>query len=114
MIRSVIYLMLCLVATLLTPIPLTAQDVPDQGDDEAAVRKVGAEYVETFNKRDAKTLASYWSPEAVYVNRISGEQVVGREAITAQFKSLFDTATNLNLAVNVALHRVCRRIHLSR
>ena len=61
----------------------------------------GTEYVEAFNKRDARTLASYWSPEAVYVNRISGEQVVGREAIAAQFKSLFDSATNLKLAVNV-------------
>ena len=35
------------------------------------------------------------------MNRISGEQVVGREAIAAQFKSLFDTAANLKLAVNV-------------
>ena len=101
MIRSKIYLKLCLVVTLLTPVSLMGQDAPQQAEDEAAIRKVGAEYVEAFNKRDAKTLASYWSPEAVYVNRISGEQVVGREAIAAQFKSLFDTATNLTLAIIV-------------
>ena len=101
MIRSVIYLKLCLVATLLTPVLLRGQDARDQADDEAAVRRTGTEYVETFNKRDARALASYWSPDAVYVNRISGEQVVGRDAIAAQFKSLFDTATNLKLAINV-------------
>ena len=101
MIRSEIYLKLCLIVTLLTPGLLMGQDAPQQTEDEAAIRKVVAEYVEAFNKRDAETLASYWSPEAVYVNRISGEQVVGREAIAAQFKSLFDSATNLKLAIDV-------------
>lgn len=101
MVRSVTYLKLCLAATLMTPVLLMAQDAPNQTDDEAAVRKAGTEYVEAFNKRDATTLASYWSPDAVYVTRVSGEQVVGREAIAAQFKSLFDTATNLKLAINV-------------
>ena len=98
--RSAICLTLCLIVTLLTPGLLIGQDAPDQADNEAAVRKAGTAYVEAFNQRDAKTLANYWSPEAVYVNRSSGEQVVGREAIAAQFKSLFDTATNVTLAVD--------------
>lgn len=101
MIPSMTYLKVGLAAVLLTPVLLTAQDVPDQAGDEAAVRKAGTDYVEAFNKRDAEALASYWSPEAVYVNRISGERVVGREAIASQFKSLFETAANLKLAVDV-------------
>ena len=101
MIRSVTYLKSCLAVILLTPVLLTAQDAPSLSEDEATVRKAGTDYVDAFNKRDAETLASYWSPEAVYSNRISGEQVVGREAIAAQFKSLFDTAANLKLAVSV-------------
>ena len=55
----------------------------------------------TFNKHDAKALASYWSPEAVYVNRMTGEQVVGREAIQQQFEALFKSQRELLLAVSV-------------
>lgn len=99
--KSVIYLKLCLIATLMSPLMLNGQDVPDQTNDEAAVRSAGKEYVTAFNKRDAATLATFWSPASVYVNRITGEQVVGRDAIATQFKSLFDSAPNLKLAVNV-------------
>jgi uncharacterized protein (TIGR02246 family) len=101
MTKTVTYLKLCLVATVLAPTLLIGQDTPNQDNAEAAIRKVGAEYVEAFNGRDAKKLATYWSPEAVYVNRISGEEVVGREAIAAQFTSLFETDANLKLAVDV-------------
>ena len=66
-----------------------------QASEEAAIRKLGTEYVDAFNERDAKMLASYWSPEAVYVNRISGEQVVGREAIQQQFEALFTPENKL-------------------
>ncbi len=99
--RSLACLNLCLVATLLTPVMLRGQDVPDQTQDEAAIRQTGSQYVDAFNKGDVATLVSFWSPESVYVNRVSGEQVVGREAIAAQFKSLFESAPNLKLAVNV-------------
>jgi uncharacterized protein (TIGR02246 family) len=77
------------------------QDVPDLAKEEAAVRKAGTEYVEAFNKRDAKALASYWSPDAVYVNRMTAERVVGRAAIQQQFEALFKSDTTLQLAINV-------------
>jgi uncharacterized protein (TIGR02246 family) len=93
--------MLCFVAPVLTPIVLMGQEVPDQSEGEAAIRKTGTEYVEAFNKRDAETLASYWSPAAVYLNRMTGEQVVGRAAIQQQFEALFEPQTKLQLAVSV-------------
>ena len=49
-------------------------------------------YVAAFNQGDAKALAAMWSPEAVYTNPISGEQVVGREAIEKQFAGIFADA----------------------
>ncbi len=101
MIRSLTYLMLCVVATWLNPSLLQGQDVPDQSEDEAAIRKTGTEYVETFNKRDAKTLASYWSPDAVYVNRMTGGQVIGRAAIQQQFEALFEPDAKMQLTVSV-------------
>lgn len=57
--------------------------------DETAIRKLVKEYVEAFNKHDAKALADFWSPDAVYLNRETDEEVVGREAIAQQFTDLF-------------------------
>ena len=91
----------CLIAISVTSMPVTAQEAPSQAEDEAAVRKAGMEYVEAFNERDAKRVAGFWSPDAVYVSRITGEQVVGREAIAKQFASLFESAAELSLEVDV-------------
>ena len=60
-----------------------------QATDEATIRKAVESYVAAFNQGDAKALAAMWSPEAVYTNPLSGEQVVGREAIEKQFAGIF-------------------------
>lgn len=60
-----------------------------QTADEAEIRKAVESYVVAFNQGDAKALAAMWSPEAVYTNPLSGEQVVGREAIEKQFAGIF-------------------------
>jgi len=54
-------------------------------------------YVTAFNQGDAKAIAAMWSPEAVYTNPISGEQVVGREAIEKQFAGIFADAKGAKL-----------------
>jgi uncharacterized protein (TIGR02246 family) len=63
-----------------------------QAADEAAIRQAVESYVTAFNQGDAKALAALWSPEAVYTNPISGEQVVGREAIEKLFSANFAEA----------------------
>lgn len=68
-----------------------------QREDEAAIRKAVEAYVACFNQGDAQALAALWSPEAVYINPISGEQVVGRAAIQQQFTSIFADATGIRL-----------------
>src|SRR3954454_22121140 len=82
--------------------PLFGQKPPDQSADEAAIRRSAASYVEAFNKHDAKALADLWSPDAAYLNRSTGEEVVGREAIAEQFTALFKQQPELKLAVNVS------------
>ena len=67
--------------------------------DEAAIRKMVTAYVEAFNKHDAKALADFWSPEAVYLNRVSGEEVVGRKAIAQQFTDLFKDEPDAKMTV---------------
>ena len=94
------YLILCLAAVSITPAAL-AQETPDQAKDEAAIRKTGKAYIKAFNSADAAALAEYWSPEAVYMNRLTGEEVVGRSAIAEQFKGLFESAKGLKLDVQV-------------
>jgi uncharacterized protein (TIGR02246 family) len=71
--------------------------IADQAEDEAAIRKAVESYVAAYNQQDAKALAAMWSPEAVYTNPISGEQVVGREAIEQQFAGIFVDAAGAKL-----------------
>jgi uncharacterized protein (TIGR02246 family) len=73
-----------------------------QAADEATIRKAVESYVATFNQGDAKALAAMWSPEAVYTNPLSGEQVVGREAIEKQFAAIFAAAKNTKLEAKTA------------
>lgn len=73
----------------------------DQAEDEAAIRNAAASYVEAFNRKDAKSIAAQWAPEAVYVNRMTGEQVVGREAIEEQLVAMFEESRDTKLEVTV-------------
>jgi uncharacterized protein (TIGR02246 family) len=69
--------------------------------DEAAIRKADEAYVQAFNKHDAKSLADAWSPEAVYLNRATGAEVVGRAAIADQFTAVFKDQPEITLDLNV-------------
>ncbi len=73
----------------------------DAAADEAAIRKADEAYVQAFNKHDAKALADAWSPEAVYLNRATGEEVVGRTAIEEQFTAVFKDQPEIKLDLNV-------------
>jgi len=75
---------------------------PDEpSSDEAAVRKADEVYVRAFNKHDAKALADCWSPEAVYLNRITGDEVVGRAAIAEQFAAFFEAQPEVKIDLSV-------------
>ena len=65
--------------------------------DEAAIHKISAAYTAAFNKHDAASLAGFWSPDAVYLNRTTGEEVVGRKAIAEQFTAYFKTAPDVKM-----------------
>ena len=80
---------------------LYGQQSSDQSASEAAIRAMAASYVQAFNRHDAEALADHWSPDAVYLNRTTGEEVVGRAAIAEQFKALFKEQPELKLEVSV-------------
>ena len=89
-----------LMAAVFTPL-VCAQDGPAQQKDEAAIRTGVMAYAKAFNQGNAEAVAGFWSPNAVYTNRISGQQVVGREAIGKQFKDLFASSDKLKLDLSV-------------
>jgi uncharacterized protein (TIGR02246 family) len=68
--------------------------------DEAAIRKMVAGYVEAFNKHDAQALANYWSPDAVYLDRVTGEEVSGRDNLAKRFAALFKNQADSRMTVN--------------
>jgi len=76
---------LLMVFSLVLSQPLQA----DQSVDQMAIQAAVASYVEAFNAKDAAALAAHWSPDAIYTNPLSGEQVVGRAAIEQQFAAIF-------------------------
>ena len=73
----------------------------DQSADEATIRQNAEQYVESFNARDAQKLAAFWSPEAVYMNPLTGDEVVGRPAIEEQFAGIFKDAGEAKLEVDI-------------
>ena len=73
----------------------------DQSEDEAAIRKSAAAYVDAFNRKDAKAIAAQWAPDAVYTNSMTGEQVVGRKAIGEQLVAMFEESKDTRLEVVV-------------
>ncbi|HVT27042.1 MAG TPA: nuclear transport factor 2 family protein, partial [Lacipirellulaceae bacterium] len=73
----------------------------DQAADEAAIRANAAKYVEAYNRRDAKTMASMWSPDAVYISRATGEEVVGRDAIAKEIDTALAGAEDGKLSIHI-------------
>lgn len=77
--------------------PAIGAEEDRQTTEEGAIRKAVEAYVTAFNQGDAKALAALWAPEAIYSNPLSGEQVVGRQAIEEQFVAFFAAAKELKL-----------------
>src|SRR5947207_2487472 len=70
--------------------------------DEAAIRASGAAFLEAYNAGDAKKLAALWSPDAVYLDPLTGETTVGRDAIEKVFAEAFADKQEVKLSVESA------------
>jgi uncharacterized protein (TIGR02246 family) len=73
----------------------------DQAADEQAIRDNCNKYVELYNRRDSKSMADMWSPDAVYQDPSTGEGVVGREEIAKTLDGVFAGSEDAKLAVNI-------------
>jgi uncharacterized protein (TIGR02246 family) len=73
----------------------------DVSADEAAIRTNADKYVEAYNRRDSRTMAAMWSPDAVYLDPTSGEEFVGRDNIAKHFDYIFAGSEDAQLAVTI-------------
>ncbi len=73
----------------------------DRGADQAAVEKAIQSYTAAFNAGDAKSPAVHWSPDAIYINPIPGNQVEARVAIAKEFELTLSQMKGMKLIVNV-------------
>jgi uncharacterized protein (TIGR02246 family) len=84
-------------------------------DDEAAIHASGAAFLAAYNARDAKKLAALWSPEAVYVDPLTGEETVGRDEIEKVFADAFADNKDVKLSVeDVSLEFVSPNVAIVR
>jgi len=79
----------------------SASCAADQAADEATIRANAEKYVQAYNRRDSKSMAAMWSPEAVYQDPSSGESVAGRDAIAKHLADVFAGADDAKLAVSI-------------
>ncbi|MBK1827561.1 YybH family protein [Haloferula rosea] len=85
-------------------IAATVLIAPSRADEtEEATEKLrqgATRYIEAFNSKDAKAIASLFLPEGE-IHTASGEVVSGREAIEAQYQAIFDEDESSQAALEV-------------
>src|SRR5215831_1447866 len=59
---------------------LIAAQGKDDSPDEAALRKIGADFIKAFNAGDAKAVASFWTKDGEFL-QADGDELKGRDAI---------------------------------
>jgi uncharacterized protein (TIGR02246 family) len=70
------------------------------GAEEENIQGMVEAYVAAFNEGDAESLADLWSPEAIYSDPITGDRIVGREAIRERFARIFSENEGAKLEVS--------------
>jgi uncharacterized protein (TIGR02246 family) len=87
-----------IIAAYLTTVSIA---IADQAADEATIRANAAKYVESYNRRNSKTMASMWSPDAVYIDDETGEKAVGHDAIAKQLDEEFAGSEDAKLSIHI-------------
>jgi uncharacterized protein (TIGR02246 family) len=62
------------------------------------------EFIEAFNRGDAKACASFWTPDGSYVDQ-DGAEVKGREALEKMYQTLFSDVKGAKLAIKTTSTR---------
>src|SRR5688572_16460227 len=94
---------------------MNAADDATRSADESAIRANANKYVEAYNRRDSSTMASMWSPEAVYLDPDSKEEFVGRSEIAKHFDYIFAGSEDAQLTVTIdSIHFVSPNVAIEK
>jgi uncharacterized protein (TIGR02246 family) len=100
-------LILC-AGTLLLLVANPADSQPTtRSADEEALQKRAESFVATFNKGDAKALASFFTHDADIVDP-EGRQIQGRKAIEETYTKLFDQTKGAKLFIRINAVRIAK------
>ncbi len=84
-------------------LPPAGDTLPELDPATMEIRGAVEAYVTAFNSQDVESLSKMWTSDGVYTMRSSGEQVLGRDSIAAQFKTILeDQQTAPKLTVETA------------
>jgi uncharacterized protein (TIGR02246 family) len=73
-------------------------------DDGEALKQMGRDYLEAFNRGDAKAVAAFYAPEADFIPE-TGEPVRGRPNIEKGLTQMFAPAKSVRMQVTPGGHR---------
>jgi uncharacterized protein (TIGR02246 family) len=73
---------------------------PPKAEEKALDKDRRAAFIAAFNKGDAKAVAAFWTPDAVYVDQ-DGREHKGREAIEKLYEKVFADNKGAKLAIHV-------------
>jgi uncharacterized protein (TIGR02246 family) len=71
-----------------------------RGDDEAAVRKASADFIQAVEKGDAKAVAAFWTEDGEYIGD-DGTTLRGRAEIEAAYAKVFAKKKNVKVEITV-------------
>lgn len=77
-----------------------AEDEAAAADRQAEIVKATAAFVDAFQKADAQTLATFWTPDGDYQDP-SGRTVKGRKAMAEDYAQLFAESKGMTMRIDV-------------
>lgn len=69
--------------------------------DEKGIRNATQAYQEAYNQQDTAKLTTLWASDATYINPVTGESAIGREAIEKLFKEKFAQGKKRHLEIAI-------------
>src|SRR5262245_44536446 len=69
-------------------------------EKEGVAKGRRAEFIAAFEKGDAKVVASFWTPDATYIDQ-AGREYKGRPAIEQLYRKIFAARKGAKLAVHI-------------
>jgi uncharacterized protein (TIGR02246 family) len=80
--------------------PAPQEGVKAAGTEEPGKGERAQAFIAAFNKGDAKAVASFWTPDATYVDQV-GHEYKGRAAIEKLYEKVFAARKGAKLAIHV-------------